>query len=80
MVDRDGLENRCTERYRGFESLLLRFRRDSNPRGSGGETPPGHRGDRQRCCRQRGRAPMKICFADLGSRPKAGIPPAPLAF
>ena len=24
MVDRDGLENRCTERYRGFESLLLR--------------------------------------------------------
>ena len=21
----DGLENRCTERYRGFESLLLRF-------------------------------------------------------
>ncbi len=25
MVDRDGLENRCAERYRGFESLLLRF-------------------------------------------------------
>ena len=23
MVDRGGLENRCTERYRGFESLLL---------------------------------------------------------
>ena len=24
MVDRGGLENRCAERYRGFESLLLR--------------------------------------------------------
>ena len=27
MVERAGLENRCTgSRYRGFESLLLRFR------------------------------------------------------
>ena len=24
VVDRGGLENRCTERYRGFESLSLR--------------------------------------------------------
>ena len=30
MVDRDGLENRCAERYRGFESLLLRSRRSEN--------------------------------------------------
>ena len=26
VVDRGGLENRCTERYRGFESLSLRKR------------------------------------------------------
>ena len=26
VVDRGGLENRCTERYRGFESLSLRQR------------------------------------------------------
>ena len=25
MAEGDGLENRCTERYRGFESLLLRL-------------------------------------------------------
>ena len=25
VVDRGGLENRCTERYRGFESLSLRL-------------------------------------------------------
>ena len=27
VVDRGGLENRCTERYRGFESLSLRNKR-----------------------------------------------------
>lgn len=26
-ADDDGLENHCTERYRGFESFLLRFGR-----------------------------------------------------
>jgi len=30
--------------------------------------------------RQRGRAPMEICEANLGSRAKPGIPPAPLSF
>ena len=28
VVDRGGLENRCTERYRGFESLSLRQKRE----------------------------------------------------
>ena len=28
VVDRGGLENRCTERYRGFESLSLRSKMD----------------------------------------------------
>ena len=28
VVDRGGLENRCTERYRGFESLSLRDKRE----------------------------------------------------
>ena len=33
MVDRGGLENRCTERYRGFESLSLR----RTPKTKGGQ-------------------------------------------
>ena len=28
VVDRGGLENRCTERYRGFESLSLRKKKE----------------------------------------------------
>jgi len=46
-------------------------------KGSGKRIFPGRRCDRQRSCRQRGRAPMEICSANLGSRPKAGIPPPP---
>ena len=31
VVDYNGLENRRTERYRGFESLSLRLKRFINP-------------------------------------------------
>ena len=64
MVDRDGLENRCTVRYRGF----------------GGGIPPSRRGDRsERASAARGpTAPMEICEVNLDSRAKPGIPPAPV--
>jgi len=57
---------------------------DSNPRGSGGEAPQGRWGDRTLSEVEgdaRGAsAPMEICEANLGSRPKAGIPPAMWGF
>ena len=49
-------------------------------KGSGKRIFPGRRGDSERSERQRGRAPMEICMANLGSRPKAGIPPPPVFF
>jgi hypothetical protein len=63
--------------------------RDSNPRGSGGEAPPGRRGDRPLNPDlsglkgpPEGQSPYgnlrSVSEADLGSKPKAGIPPAPV--
>jgi len=54
--------------------------RDSNPRGFGGEASPSRRGDPPKAGPE-GQSPYgNPPKADLGSRPKAGFPPPPLAF
>ncbi len=65
MVERGGLENRCTScRYRGFESHPLR--RASDMVGS-----PSTRRARSRFLNQFARAPFEVAFPPLYSLPNA---------